>query len=244
VIGGTDLEGTGPVSVTFGGLAATNIITDPAGQLITATTPAHAAGTVDVAVAVLVGASVITTPVTAADQFTYGVPSTPTSTPTSVSTRTATATPARLGASATRVPASPCRRALPLHVRLSSRTVRSAGTVVIRARTVSRARLSVVARVLAHKTVVTGRGTQRRRVVRTIVLYRASATGRADVRGRYNGKLHVTYKAAKQTRALLTVTTRVGCAATTATLRLTILPRRQHRSVPARGAIPGVHVHW
>jgi hypothetical protein len=86
----------------------------------------------------------------------------------------------------------------------------------------------VVARVLAHKTVVTGRGTQRRRVVRTIVRYRASATGRADARGRFQGKLHVTYKATKQTRALLTVTTRAGCAAATATLRLTILPKRQH----------------
>jgi hypothetical protein len=96
-------------------------------------------------------------------------------------------------------------------------------------------------RVLAHKTVVTSTGTHRRRVARTIVLYRASATGRADARGRYNGKVHVTYKAAKQTRALLTVTTRAGCAATTATLRMTILPRRQHRSVPARGAVLGVH---
>ena len=85
-----------------------------------------------------------------------------------VATFTAPATPARPGAIATRVPASPCRRALPLHVGLSSRTVRSAGTGVIRARTVSRARLSVVARVLAHKTVVTGTGTHRRRVVRTI----------------------------------------------------------------------------
>jgi hypothetical protein len=107
------------LNVTFGGIAATNVITDRSRQLIT--TPAHAAGTVDVAVAVLVETSVLTTPVTPADQFTYGVPSTATSTPTSgatttplqglVATSTAPATPVGPGTIATRVPASPCHRA-------------------------------------------------------------------------------------------------------------------------------------
>jgi hypothetical protein len=40
-----------------------------------------------------------------------------------------------------------------------------------------------------------------RRVVRTIVAYRASDTGRADARGRIQGRIQVTYKAAKQTHA-------------------------------------------
>jgi hypothetical protein len=140
--------------------------------------------------------------------------------------RTPTATPTRLVATATRVVAAPCRQALSLHIRPSRGTGRSAGTVSISARTVARARLTVVVRVLAKKTVVIGKGTHRRRVVRTVVLYQASVTGRADARGRFQGKLHVTYKAAKQTRALLAVTAQAGCAATTARLRLTILPRR------------------
>jgi hypothetical protein len=103
--------------------------------------------------------------------------------------------------------------------------VRSPGTVSISARTVARARLTVVVQVLAKKTIVTSTGTQRRRVVRTIVVYQASVLGRADAHGRFQGKLHVTYKAATQTRALLTVTARARCVAATATLGMTILPR-------------------
>ena len=80
---------------------------------------------------------------------------------------------------------------------------------------------------LAKKTVVTGTGTQRRRVVRTIVVYRASATGRAGARGRFQWQVHVTYHAARPTRALLTVTAQAGCAATMVRFRMTILPRHQ-----------------
>jgi hypothetical protein len=93
VISGTDLQGTGAPSVAIGGITATNVLADPLGQLITATTLAHAAGTVAIAVGVLAGTSVMTSPVTPADQLTYGTTTTPTSMTPRCRVKTTRATP-------------------------------------------------------------------------------------------------------------------------------------------------------
>src|SRR2546427_822204 len=69
-ITGTNFDATATVSV--GGTAATDVSVVSATQ-ITATTPAHAAGTVDVVVTVAAQSS----PPSPADQFTYVVPPTP-----------------------------------------------------------------------------------------------------------------------------------------------------------------------
>ena len=67
-ISGANLVGA--TAVTFGGTAATNVVVNGAGTQITATSPAHAAGQVDIIVSTPNG----TSPVVAGDQFTYTVP--------------------------------------------------------------------------------------------------------------------------------------------------------------------------
>jgi hypothetical protein len=82
VITGTDLDGA--TKVTFGGTKSTDFTVDSDTQ-ITATAPAHAAGTVQVQVTTAAGAS----PDTSADDYTYVKPPATTAAPTTAPPSTA-----------------------------------------------------------------------------------------------------------------------------------------------------------
>ena len=79
-------------------------------------------------------------------------------------------------------------------------------TLLVGIDTLPRARVTVTLQVVTKKVIVAGQGRSRRRVVRTVVLYRSTVIGTADAHGRLIGRLRVTYQPPKAVQALVLVT--------------------------------------
>jgi hypothetical protein len=84
--------------------------------------------------------------------------------------------------------------------------------------------------VVTRRVLVVGKGTHRKRVSQTHVLYRVGTKGTADARGHFTGHLRVTYTAAKPVQAQVIVTIHKGHLTATRTFRVTILPPARHKS--------------
>lgn len=111
-------------------------------------------------------------------------------------------------------------------ISLRQRDVVSGGTLAVGVHTEPGAGITITVQVLGTHVIMLGKGTQRKRVARTAVLYRATAEGKANARGLLNGRVRVTYKPAKPVRALVTVTARTAHDVSTSSVQATILPRR------------------
>jgi hypothetical protein len=133
------------------------------------------------------------------------------STTAPTATRTVTATPNRA-------------QQLPLRLGTIVRRVITGRTLTITARTTARARVSVELRVTRTTVVVTGRGKHRKKVKRVRVLYRTATQGMADRKGRFTGRLHITYRVTRPVAAQLMITVHAARVTTGHTLRVTIQP--------------------
>jgi len=118
IITGVDLEGA--TGVSFGGVAATGVVAEPSGRSVMATSPAHAAGPVDVQAAVMAGTGVVTSTATMSGAFTYVAAPPPTraqpslrSVPTRRSPRRARRSPRRAQRSRQQAPTRRSRRQTP-----------------------------------------------------------------------------------------------------------------------------------
>jgi len=118
IITGVDLEGA--TGVSFGGVAATGVVADPSGRSVMATSPAHAAGPVDVQAAVMAGTGVVTSTATMSGAFTYVAAPPPTraqpslrSVPTRRSPRRARRSPRRARRDRQQAPTRRSRRQTP-----------------------------------------------------------------------------------------------------------------------------------
>jgi hypothetical protein len=78
-------------------------------------------------------------------------------------------------------------------------------TLLVGIGTVARARVTVALQGVTKK-VVAGKGRLRQHVVRTVVLYQATARGMADADGHFTGRLRIAYRPPKAGQALLLVT--------------------------------------
>jgi hypothetical protein len=121
---------------------------------------------------------------------------------------------------------TPCLPLL-LAVRLQQRSVVTGGTLTVGIRTAARASSNVMMQVVTQKTLVTGTGRHRRRVTRSVVLYRTALRGTADRHGRFTARLRIAYRLSMLAPARLTVTALKGCSSAAHTVGLTILPRSQ-----------------
>jgi hypothetical protein len=81
--------------------------------------------------------------------------------------------------------------------------------------------------VVTQKTLITGTGRHRRRVTRSVVVYRTALHGTADRHGRFTARLRIAYRPARMAPARLSVTALKGCSSAAHTVGLTILPRSQ-----------------
>jgi hypothetical protein len=109
------------------------------------------------------------------------------------------------------------------------RSVTSGDTLLIRGRTVPRARITTTLDVWTTKVSVIVSGTRHTRVTRHVVVYRRTLRGTADARGLLRERILVTYIARKPTQATLTVTMSAGHRKATRVMRLTIVPRHRRR---------------
>ena len=151
-------------------------------------------------------------------------PATPSSTPTTMPTNSSTSTPIPTATDTPTPRPTPCLPLL-LTIRLSQRSVVTGGTLMVGIRTAAQARNTVIAQVVARKTIMTGAGRHRRRVTRSIVVYKTARRGTADRHGRFTARLRIAYRPARLAPAHLTVTALKGCSSAAATLGLTIRPR-------------------
>lgn len=155
---------------------------------------------------------------------------TPTSTPSPPPTSTATPTSTPVPPTSTPIPptATPKPRPRPvLTFNAKHLGVTSGGTLSIRVQSAPRAAIQMTLAVTATRVKTTGKGAHRKRVKRTVVLYRVSYHGRANRHGRLTGRLHVTYKAARAVRARLSVTAHTATGTVTRTATVTIRPRHR-----------------
>jgi hypothetical protein len=137
---------------------------------------------------------------------------------------TATATP-RIVASKGRHPPAP------LVVSVLKRTVPSGGYLTLHLTAAPHAHLTITVEVGATRLVTIGKGHNKRRVRRSITLYRVSQQGIADSRGRFTARLHVTYplQSKRPGHATLTVVAHRGRLSTTWRAGITILPSQWKR---------------
>jgi hypothetical protein len=96
-------------------------------------------------------------------------------------------------------------------------------------RTVPHGQVTVALQVATSHAQVTGRGKHRKRVVRVVVLYSADTGGIADGRGRFTGRLRLSYRARTPMQAGLLATVRSGSATATRRLQMTLLPAHYPR---------------
>jgi hypothetical protein len=144
--------------------------------------------------------------------------------PTTLLTNTPPPTPIPT-ATATPTPQPTLCLPLLLALRLSQRSVVAGGTLTVGIRTAAQARNTVMVQVVKRKTIVTGAARHRRRVTRSMVVYRTARRGTADRHGRFTARLRIAYRLARLAPARLTVTALKGCSSAAATLGLTIRPR-------------------
>jgi hypothetical protein len=88
--------------------------------------------------------------------------------------------------------------------------------------TLPRARVTVTLQLVRQKVIVAGRGSSRRLVVRTAVLYRSTVTGTANAHGHVTRALRITHRPprAVQARVLVTVSTPRGTSTRTSPVTL------------------------
>lgn len=153
--------------------------------------------------------------------------------PVGVPTRTpaATATPHPAPATATPRPQEPAptlcpadRPRLPLDWHLPGGQVESGAMLTLKLHTASRARVAVALQVVTSRVVVTGRGKQRHKVMKTALAYQLKSQGAADTHGWFSSRVRVTYKPTKAVQARLSAAVQRGCAAATRGAHVTISP--------------------
>lgn len=162
-------------------------------------------------------------------------PALPTSTPVPPAPTIAPPTSTR-PALATAVPpipaATPTPRTaglIPFTLNLSPRRIVSGKVLTVRVDTLPKAPVSLTLQVVTKKTVVTGKGTHRKRVTRTTVLYRLRQHGVAGAKGHFVARLHVVYNPHTATRASLIATARISHSPATRTTTVTIQPAPHHK---------------
>jgi hypothetical protein len=94
----------------------------------------------------------------------------------------------------------------PLVRSVTPRYLAATHTLLVAIDTLPRARVTVTLQVVTKKVIVAGQGRFRRRVVRTVVLYRSTVTRTADAHGHLAVRLRVTYRPPKAVQALVLVT--------------------------------------
>lgn len=119
------------------------------------------------------------------------------------------------------------RHPLPLALTAPRQDILGGQMLVVRVRTAPRAHVTMALQVAAAKVTISGDGKSRKRTVCTVVLYRTNGQGVADAHGQFNGRLRVTYRPVKPAPATLTVTTGMGNATTTRTMKVTIQPPKR-----------------
>jgi len=156
----------------------------------------------------------------------------PTITPTATVTTAATITPTVPLTVPTRVgtPPSlaPCSSAstLPLALSASSHgVVSSGGLLTFTARTRPATHVAATLQVTGQRAFYIGKGKKRRRILRTVLVYRTTTGGATDKKGLFTGRLRVTYKPASPVRARLNVTVYQSCGRASGALTVTIQQR-------------------
>lgn len=148
------------------------------------------------------------------------VPPTATSTNTPVPpTATATARP-----TATRTPHKPHPSALQLIIHTAQRSVVAGGTLAVRIVTAARAKVTVMIQVIKKTIVVSGRGKHRKRITRTVVLYRTTRQSTVDAHGHLTTNVRIYYRTSRAVQALVSVVARLAHDSATRTAGVTIQP--------------------
>lgn len=148
-------------------------------------------------------------------------PATPTALPTRAPLPTSTPRPALPTATPrpTSVPPS-----LPLEWRTSAASVQTGGALVVMVHTGARALVGVEITVVRSKTVWSGRGKRRHKIITTTVVYQVTGQGVADRRGWLTLRLRIGYKPSGATRARLTIAARRGGLMASRSADVTIMP--------------------
>jgi photosystem II stability/assembly factor-like uncharacterized protein len=108
-----------------------------------------------------------------------------------------------------KVPVSSLRTTIPLAVAVQH-TVASGGYLAFRVKTAPHGHTSITIAVTTTRVVTVGKGKAKRRVRRTVVLYRVSERGTADHLGRLNLRVHLTYRPNHAMRAGVSVVVQSG----------------------------------
>ena len=179
-------------------------------------------------------------PSTPAPPASTPIPATATTTATPIPTITPTATvttaptitptvpltvPARVG---TPPSLAPCSSASTLPLTLSAGShgvVSSGGLLTFTARTRPATHVAATLQVTGQRAFYVGTGKKRRRILRTVLIYRTTTGGASDKKGLFTGRLRVTYKPAYPVRARLNVTVYQSCGRASGALTVTIQQR-------------------
>lgn len=112
-----------------------------------------------------------------------------------------------------------------LTISLMTRRVAGGAMVRVSVRTTPRARLRVTLQVLTPRVMATDRGRRRARAESASPRYHATFQGIVDARGRFTGRMRITYRLVEATPALLTVMARTPSGAVARTIKMTLRPR-------------------
>lgn len=96
--------------------------------------------------------------------------------------------------------------------------------ISLRIHTIAHAWVVATLQVVKAKTIVVGEGKYRKRIVRSVVLYRTTVKGGVNSSGWMARTLHITYKVTKPTAARIVVSARKGRDTNTRTTVITIRP--------------------
>lgn len=114
--------------------------------------------------------------------------------------------------------------AVPLSLRTNQGTLYSGDTLRVNITTAALAHGTLTLQVTTTKTIVKGKGAQRKHVKETVVLYRVSRQGTANSQGRITDAIHLTYQPDAPVHAALWVKTTTACSSATRHGTLTITP--------------------
>ncbi len=104
----------------------------------------------------------------------------------------------------------------------------------LRIHTIAHAWVVATLQVVKAKTIVVGEGKHRKRIVRSVVLYRTTVKGAVNSSGWLARTLHITYKVMKPVAARIVVSARKGRDTNTRTTVVTIRPDDPRRARHAR----------